>query len=86
MTSLRRTFGIAEPVRRGMEMKICREGEWRPSVLGPSAGVSGDVLAGRDVECSWEDVFVGAGGEEGGEGGRGEGVHGEMERRVGMDW
>lgn len=68
-------------------MKICREGEWRPSVLGPSAGVSGDVLAGRDGEITWEDVFTGAGAGEGGEeGGRGEGVHGEMERRLGMDW
>ncbi|KAL8666332.1 MAG: hypothetical protein Q9202_001603 [Teloschistes flavicans] len=85
MTALRRNFGIAEPVRRGMELKICREGEWRPHVLGPSAGVSGDVLAGRDTEIAWEDVFTGA--EE--VGGRGEGagdVHVEMEKRLGMDW
>lgn len=40
-------------------MKIAREGEWRPSALGGSAGVSGDVLSGRDCECSWEDVFRG---------------------------
>lgn len=59
MASLRRTFGIAEPVRRGMELKIARAGEWRPSALGPSAGVSGDVLAGRDGEISWEDVYPG---------------------------
>ena len=42
-----------------MELKIAREGEWRPSVLGGSAGVSGDVLAGRDTEIGWEDVFAG---------------------------
>src|ERR1700678_1730714 len=34
MEGYRRTFGIAEPIRRGMELKITREGEWRPAVLG----------------------------------------------------
>ncbi|MCJ1423658.1 hypothetical protein MMC29_001542 [Sticta canariensis] len=59
MASLRRTFGIAEPVRRGMELNITRAGEWRPQMLGGSAGVSGDVLAGRDLEITWEDVYRG---------------------------
>ncbi len=59
MTALRRNFGIGEPVRRGMEMKIARDGEWRPMALGASAGVSGDILAGRDTEVQWEDVFQG---------------------------
>lgn len=27
--------------------------------LGVSAGVSGDILAGRDMEVQWEDVFRG---------------------------
>lgn len=57
MAGLRRTFGIAEPVRRGMELKIVREGEWRPGCLGGSAGVHGDVLEGRDERVEWEDVF-----------------------------
>ena len=59
MEGLRRTFGIAEPVRRAMEIKICREGEWRAAALGGSAGVSGDVLEGRDERVEWEDVFGG---------------------------
>ena len=59
MEGLRRTFGIAEPVRRGMELSIVRQGEWRPHALGGSAGVSGDILEGRDWECGWEDVFTG---------------------------
>lgn len=59
MASLRRNFGIGEPVRRGMELKIAREGEWRPSALGPSAGLSGDILVGRDGEITWEDVYTG---------------------------
>lgn len=54
-------YGIAEPVRRGMEMKIVREGEWRPAALGGSKGgsVHEDILAlgGRETEVTWEDVF-----------------------------
>ncbi|KAL9601080.1 MAG: hypothetical protein Q9219_002790 [cf. Caloplaca sp. 3 TL-2023] len=59
MTALRRNFGIGEPIRRGMELKIAREGEWRPMALGGSTGLSGDILAGRDAEVRWEDVFRG---------------------------
>lgn len=63
MESLRRAYGIAEPVRRGMELKIVRDGTFRPAVLG---GVKGGnvhedilVLGGRDTEMGWEDVFHG---------------------------
>lgn len=63
MESLRRAYGIAEPVRRGMELKIVRDGTFRPAVLG---GVKGGnvhedilVLGGRDAEVGWEDVFHG---------------------------
>ncbi|MCJ1477714.1 hypothetical protein MMC13_006387 [Lambiella insularis] len=80
MEGLRRTYGIAEPVRRGMEMKICREGEWRASVLGGSAGVSGDVLEGRDERVEWEDVFKGDETREGVD------FHSEMEGRLKMNW
>lgn len=59
MIALRRTFGIAEPVRRGMELNIANSGEWKPKVLGGSAGVHGDILAGRDMEMTWEDVYKG---------------------------
>lgn len=36
-----------------------RQGEYRVGALGSSAGVSGDILEGRDWECNWEDVFDG---------------------------
>ena len=66
MEMLRRTYGIAEPVRRGMELKITRDGEWRPLVLG-SAGpgsallpsVHEDILLGRDTTVDWEDIYTG---------------------------
>lgn len=85
MTGLRRTFGIAEPVRRGMELEIARQGEWRPSVLGGSEGVSGDVLEGRDWCLEWEDVYDGGFRDGSGLIGREEGgVLGEVEGKVGF--
>lgn len=61
MEGLRRTFGMAEPIRRGMELKITREGEWRPAVLGGGLerGVHEDILRGCDNTLTWEDVFKG---------------------------
>lgn len=59
MEMLRRQFGIAEPIRRGMELKITEAGEWRPAALGRSSGVHKDILEGRDTEIGWEDVFTG---------------------------
>lgn len=63
MESLRRAYGIAEPVRRGMELKIVRDGTFRPAALGgaKAGNVHEDilVLGGRDAEVGWEDVFQG---------------------------
>ncbi|KAI8623857.1 proteasome maturation factor UMP1-domain-containing protein [Xylariaceae sp. FL1651] len=84
MEALRKTYGMAEPIRRGMELKITREGTWRPACLGGVGGNTGsgsgsvheDVLMGREATCDWEDVFT---GEEQ----RGAlGVHAEMERKL----
>ncbi|KAI0401793.1 proteasome maturation factor UMP1-domain-containing protein [Xylaria palmicola] len=86
MESLRKTYGMAEPIRRGMELKITREGSWRPACLGGGAGVTGagsasvheDILMGREASCDWEDVYS---GEEQ----RGAlGIHDEMERKLKM--
>ncbi|KFA55521.1 hypothetical protein S40293_02043 [Stachybotrys chartarum IBT 40293] len=61
MESLKRTFGMAEPIRRGMELKIVRGGEWRPMALGGGGlpSVHEDILRGRDDTLTWEDVFTG---------------------------
>lgn len=63
MEGLRRAYGIAEPVRRGMELKIVRDGTFRPAVLGGMRGgnVHEDILmiGGRDTEVQWEDIYTG---------------------------
>lgn len=80
MSLLRRQFGIAEPVRRGMELATVKNGEWRPAALGePSAGVHRQILEGRDCELDWEDVYTG-------EVGSGLDFHVEMERRCAMEY
>lgn len=90
-TLLRRQYGIAAPVIRGMELLDCaRSKALRPSALdgvygsGVGWGVHEDVLLGRDWDCEWEDVFDA--GKMGMEVGEGWGVHGEMESRRGMAW
>lgn len=87
MEMLRRQFGIAEPVKRGMEAQIVAAGEWRPACLGGDAGfgavggsVHGDILAGRDCEIGWEDVFTGREMRDE------VSFHAEMERGWGMGW
>ncbi|PNS18910.1 hypothetical protein CAC42_5449 [Sphaceloma murrayae] len=73
MNLLARQYGIAEPVRRRMELASCAAGEWRPACLGGEgrgfgsvwgsggacgSGVHADILLGRETEVAWEDVFV----------------------------
>lgn len=77
MESLKRTFGIAEPIRRGMELKIVREGEWRPMTLGGGLpSVHEDILRGREDMVTWEDVFTGE------ESRALPGIHDEMEKKL----
>ncbi|KAH6632822.1 proteasome maturation factor UMP1-domain-containing protein [Chaetomium tenue] len=83
METLRRAYGVAEPVRRQMELKIAREGQWKPMALGGGSvggmgSVHEDILAGRDDTIAWEDVFTGE------EGRASVGVHEEMERKLKM--
>ena len=86
---LRRTFGMAEPLRRGMELKLVRDADsFRPSVLGAPGRIHEDILAGRDGEMSWEDVYAGQDGlrlsTAGGGDGQGVAWSEEMEKKVGM--
>ncbi|KAH0536027.1 hypothetical protein FGG08_007076 [Glutinoglossum americanum] len=84
MESLRRLYGLAEPVRRGMEMRIVREGEGLGALGGVRVGGAGssvheDILRGRDQGCTWEEVFK---GDELAD----VDFHTEMEARLKMNW
>ncbi|RVX70808.1 hypothetical protein B0A52_05459 [Exophiala mesophila] len=89
MNLMRRNFGLAEPLRRGMELKMVRDADsFRPSVLGAPSRLHDDILTGRDTAMDWEDVYAGQDGLKMGLnlGGDGQGVGWteEMERKVGM--
>ncbi|KAI5785568.1 proteasome maturation factor UMP1-domain-containing protein [Peziza echinospora] len=81
MEGLRRVFGLAEPLRRGMEMRIVGA-DWRPKVLGYGAGgdLHLDILRGRDESCEWEDVFTDTLTETT------ISFHDEMEQKLNMKW
>jgi proteasome maturation protein len=79
METLRRTFGIAEPIRRQMELKITKEGSWQPTALtGGLPSVHEDILKGKDNSITWEDVFTCQ--ESTGL----TGIHDEIEKKVNM--
>lgn len=79
METLRRMYGMSEPIRREMELKIVRDGTWRPAALGGNLpSVHEDILRGRDETVTWEDVFTGE------ETRAIPGMHDEMERKLKM--
>lgn len=84
MEMLRRHYGIAEPVKRQMELQIVSAGEWRPAALGKgqgSADVHKDILEGRDTEISWEDIYTGEMSDT-----MAVDFHSEVEARQKMNW
>ncbi|KAK7905397.1 hypothetical protein LTR67_000118 [Exophiala xenobiotica] len=89
MNLLRRNFGLAEPLRRGMELKMVRDADsFRPSVLGAPSRLHEDLLMGKDDHISWEDIYNGQDGltlglNAAGDG-QGVGWTEEMEKKVGM--
>ncbi|KAK3391136.1 proteasome maturation factor UMP1 [Podospora didyma] len=82
METLRRAYGMAEPIRRGMELKITRDGAWRPMALGGGGATQpslhDEILTGRDEMITWEDVYSGEDTRAA------VSVHDEMERKLKM--
>ncbi|CAF9914537.1 MAG: hypothetical protein HETSPECPRED_002005 [Heterodermia speciosa] len=82
MQGLRRTYGIAEPVRREMELKDVRTGDAIGASFLRQKGMSlgEEILVGRENEIGgWEGVFEGGDFREGD-------FHSELESRAKMNW
>jgi len=58
MEGLRRLYGAAEPMRRGMEMQLAGA-NYKPAQLGGPSNLHLDILEGKDTTIEWEDVFKG---------------------------
>ncbi|SPO03218.1 related to 20S proteasome maturation factor [Cephalotrichum gorgonifer] len=79
METLRRMYGMAEPIRQAMELKIVQDTTWRPAALGAALpSVHEEILRARDSTVTWEDVYPGDLGRSV------VGVHDEMERKLKM--
>lgn len=79
METLRRMFGIQEPVRRQMEIELCSK-DFRPQLLGGPSNVHLDILRNRDTTITWDDVFTGDDMRPVPE------FHAEVEARCKMNW
>ncbi|KTW32503.1 uncharacterized protein T551_00593, partial [Pneumocystis jirovecii RU7] len=58
MQSLSRIFGISEPIRRKMELKIL-DSEFKPLVLGQSSNIHHDIFSGNDSSIDVDEIFFG---------------------------
>ncbi|TGZ84409.1 proteasome maturation factor UMP1 [Ascodesmis nigricans] len=57
MEGLKRLYGMAEPIKREMEVKMCAD--YVPAQLGGPSNLHKDILEGKDTTIEWEDVFKG---------------------------
>ncbi|KAG5513859.1 hypothetical protein PMAC_000481 [Pneumocystis sp. 'macacae'] len=58
MQSLDRIFGISEPIRRKMELKILDSG-FRSLIFGKPSNIHHDILNGNDSDIDIDEIFFG---------------------------
>lgn len=75
----RQIFGIAEPMKRVMELEIVDRTDFNP--LNQSS-LHRDILLNKDASIDWEDVYPGTGLQSGNV--LGDDVHATIERRTGI--
>ncbi|KAG0681030.1 20S proteasome maturation factor [Pichia californica] len=49
METHRRIFGMADPIKREMELSIVQQSEFRPQILGGSSNIHSDILKNKDT-------------------------------------
>ncbi|KAG5437461.1 hypothetical protein PCANB_000889 [Pneumocystis canis] len=57
MESLNRIFGMSEPIRRKMELKIL-DSEFRPLIFGGRSNIHHDILTGNDSNIDVDEIFL----------------------------
>ncbi|SCU87191.1 LAME_0D09120g1_1 [Lachancea meyersii CBS 8951] len=85
----RQVFGLAEPMKREMELAIVQNSDFNPLSLGTASsssnltsGLHQDILRNREASVDWEDVYPGSvvsGGVS-----LGVDVHGAIEKSLGI--
>lgn len=51
----RRMHGIADPVKRDMELELVTTSELRPGLV--SSNIHSDILRNKDTSIDWEDLY-----------------------------
>ncbi len=59
MTQHRQIFGMAEPIKRTMELGIVDATDFVPMALGGPANVHKNILLNKEATIDWEDVYSG---------------------------
>lgn len=75
----RQLFGVAEPMKRVMELEIVERTDFNP--LNQSS-LHRDILLNKDASIDWEDVYPGVGLQSGLN--LGSDVHAQIERQAGI--
>ncbi|SCU94715.1 LANO_0E07822g1_1 [Lachancea nothofagi CBS 11611] len=82
----RRVFGLAEPMKREMELAIVQNSDFNPLSQSTDSGFSTslhrDILLNREASVDWEDVYQGSGIVGGVS--MGPDVHGAIEKSLGI--
>lgn len=56
METRRRMFGIADPIKREMELALVTD--FRPIALGGASNIHSDILKNKDWSVDWEDIYT----------------------------
>ncbi|SCU91980.1 LAMI_0E08196g1_1 [Lachancea mirantina] len=76
----RQVFGIAEPIKREMELQIVEHSNFNPLDTTGQRSMHADILLNRDASVDWEDVYPSA--DATGAVDLGHNVHGQIEQQL----
>lgn len=85
MTQYKQIFGLAEPLRRTMELEVVNATDFKPSCVdgGFKNDMHSKIMLGKDMSIDWEDVYGSSYSDGMGNIG-GQDIHTEFERNVGI--
>lgn len=77
----RQIFGVAEPMKRMMELKIVEQTDFNP-LSDYNTSIHRDILTNKDSTVDWEDVYPGTGLSSGMM--VGDDIHTKIEKKLGI--
>lgn len=79
----RQVFGVAEPLKREMELQIVENTDFNPlASCANTSSLHRDILLNKEASVDWEDIYPGTGFSGGVN--LGADVHGAIEKQLGI--